>query len=268
VSSEHLEQVSRVYSPRHYGLYKELDESLGPRGPEMLLDVGGEYLTADSLMLDIGCRDAKYLIRLVQAHGCRGVGIDPLDWHIEQARVAVDEAGLAERIEIVRGVMQQIEQPSDHFDLIWSRDMLVLVEELEDGLRETGRVLKPGGVMLLYTNFATELLAPHEAALIGARVGNVERNFDEKVVEAAFDAAGLVVDRKDVISTEWREYEEERDKPVSRDLLRLARLRRKRAQFVEQHGQEEYDISEASLHWLAFQLLGKLRPTLYVLRCR
>jgi SAM-dependent methyltransferase len=167
----------------------------------------------------------------------------------------------------VRGVMQQIEQPSDHFDFIWSRDMLVLVEELEDGLRETARVLKPGGVMLLYTNFATELLAPHEAALIGAPLGNVERNFDEKVVEAAFDAAGLVVDRKDVISTEWREYEEERDRPVSRDLLRLARLRRKRGQIVEQYG-DEYGLAESSLHWLAFQLLGKLRPTLYLLRCR
>jgi SAM-dependent methyltransferase len=268
VSEEHLEQVSRVYSPRHYGLNAELDESLDPRGPELLLDVAGEYLTAESLILDIGCRDAKYLIRLVQGHGCRGVGIDPVEWHVEQARAAVDEVSLAERIEIVPGVMERIEQPGDHFDLIWSRDMLVLVEDLEGGLRETARVLKPDGVVLLYTNVATPLLAPHEAALIGAPLGNVERNFDEEVVEGAFDAAGLVVDRKHVIGTEWREYEEERDRPVSRNLLRLARLRRKRAQIVEQYGEELYRLAESSLHWLAFQLLGKLRPTLYVLRCR
>jgi SAM-dependent methyltransferase len=266
VSSDRLGLVSRVYSPRHYGLYETLDQSLNPRGPDLLLDVAGDYLTAESRILDVGCRDAKYLIRLVQAHGCGGVGLDPLDWHVGLARTAIDEAGLGERLEIVQGVMEQIDQPDDHFDFVWCRDVLVLVEGLEQGVREAARVLRPDGVMLLYTNVATELLAPHEAAMIIEPLGNVARNFDEKVVEAAFDAGGLVVERKDVIGTEWREYEEERDRPISRDLLRLARLRRNRGQIVDEYGEELYELSEASLHWLAFQLLGKFRPTLYVLR--
>jgi ubiquinone/menaquinone biosynthesis C-methylase UbiE len=266
MSSEHLDQVARVYSPTHYSVYEFLDRSLEPRGPEMLYDVAGEYLHAESRILDIGCRDAKYLIRLVQTHGCRGVGIDPLAWHLEQARSAIEEAGLGERIQIDEGVMEELGQPSDHFDLIWSRDMLVLVEGLEQGLREAARVLKPDGVMLVYTNVATELLDADEAARLNEPLGNVARNFDEEVVEAAFAQAGLVIDRKDVIGTEWREYEEERERPVSTNLLRLARLRRARDEFVEQYGREKFELAEASLHWLAYQLLGKLRPTLYVLR--
>lgn len=258
--------MARVYSPKHYGLYERLDTSLDPRGPDMLLDVAGGYLTAESRILDIGCRDAKYLIRLVRTHGCEGVGIDPLDWHLELAGNAVEEAGLGERIQIQQGVMEEIEQPSDHFDLIWSRDMLVLVEGLEQGMREAARVLKPDGVMLVYTNLATELLDAQEAARINVPLGNVARNFDEGVIEAAFEQAGLVIDRKDVIGTEWREYEEERERPVSTSLLRLARLRRLRDEIVEEHGRERYELAEASLHWLAYQLLGKLRPTLYVLR--
>jgi SAM-dependent methyltransferase len=201
----------------------------------------------------------------VQAHDCRGVGLDPLDWHVEQARTAVAEAGLDARIDITQGVMERIEQPSEHVDFIWCRDVLVLVEGLEEGLREAARVLTPGGAMLVYTNVATELLEPREAALIAETCGNVARNFDEGVIEAAFDGARLVVERKDVIGTEWREFEEERERPVSRNLLRLARLRRRRDEITEQYGRELYNLAEASLHWLAYQLLGKLRPTLYVL---
>ncbi len=232
----------------------------------MLLDVAGGYLTGRSRILDIGCRDAKYLIRLVQAHGCHGAGFDPVDWHIEQARRAVEEAGLGGRIQIEQGVMEQIAQPADRFDLIWCRDMLVVVEDLSRGLAEASRVLSPDGVMLVYTNLATDLLEPREAALIQAGLANIAENFDERALEDAFEEAGLVVDRKDVIGTEWREYEEERDRPVSRALLRLARLRRRRGEVVEHYGRERYELAEASLHWLSYQLLGKLQPTLYILK--
>ena len=136
MSSDHLDHLARVYTSRHYGLYEALDQSLDPRGPDLLLEVASRYLTADSRILDIGCRDAKYLIRLVQAHGCRGVGFDPLDWHVERACSAVEDAGLSARIQIAKGVMEEIAQPNDHFDFIWCRDVLVLVEGLERGLAE------------------------------------------------------------------------------------------------------------------------------------
>jgi ubiquinone/menaquinone biosynthesis C-methylase UbiE len=264
--TDHLAQMRRIYSARHYPLYEALDQSLDPRGPDMLLDVAAAYLRPDCRILDIGCRDASYLIRLVQAHNCRGVGFDPVDWHVERARAAVDEAGLGERIQITKGVIEQIEQPDDHFDFIWCRDVLVLVERLERGLLEAARVLKRDGLMLVYTNFATELLEPREAAMIHGPLGSVPRNFDEDLMEAAFQRAGLVIDRKDVIGTEWREHEEERARLVSRDLLRLARLRRRREEIVEEFGQELYDAAQASLQWTTYQFLGKLQSTMYVLK--
>jgi ubiquinone/menaquinone biosynthesis C-methylase UbiE len=262
----HLDRIARVYSARHYPLYEALDQSLDPRGPEMLLDVAGEYLRSQSRILDIGCRDASYLIRLVQVHDCRGVGFDPVDWNVERARTAVDEGGLGERIQITKGVIEQIEQPNDHFDFIWCRDVLELVEGLERGLFEAARVLKPDGRMLIYTVFATELLEPREAAMIHGPLGIVPMNLDEDSMEAAFQRAGLVIDRKDLIGTEWREYQEERTRPASRDLLRLARLRRRRAEIVEEYGQELYDQAQASLHWLTYLFLGKLQPTMYLLK--
>jgi SAM-dependent methyltransferase len=265
VASDHLRRIERVYSPSHYVLYEELARSLDPRGPDLLLDVAAAYVEPESRILDIGCRDAKYLIRLVGVHGCRGIGLDPLDWHVERARTAVAEADLARSIEIVKGVMEQIPEPDESFDFIWSRDVLVLVEGLQAGLDEAARVLKPGGRMLVYTNFATELLEPEEARRLNAPLGNVAENFDEAVVDAAFAKAGLQIVTKDVIATEWREYEEERDRPVSQDLLYLARLRRMRTEFVAQHGLDRFELTEASLQWRPYQLLGKLKPVLYVL---
>jgi ubiquinone/menaquinone biosynthesis C-methylase UbiE len=263
---DHLDRLARVYSPHGRELKEVLDRSLDPRGPEMLLEAAGEHLTPDSLILDIGCRDARHLIELVQTHGCRGVGLDPLDWHIERARAAVDEAGLGNRIEIVEGVIERIDQPDERFDFVWCRDVLELVEDLDKDLAEAARVLKPDGAMLVYMNVATELFEPREAAMIHEPLGNVARNLDEEFVEAAFERAGLVIERKDVIGTEWRERDEEEGRPSSQNLLRLARLRRRREEIVAEYGQERFDIAQASLQWLTYQLLGKLKPTMYVLR--
>ena len=58
----HLEHLARVYSPPYYALYDALDRSLDPRGPDMLISVASAYLRPGDTILDIGCRDAAYLI--------------------------------------------------------------------------------------------------------------------------------------------------------------------------------------------------------------
>ena len=104
--------------------------------------------------------------------------------------------------------------------------------------------------------------------MLNRLLGNIAANLVEGNVEAAFESAGLVVERKDVIGTEWREYAEERTRPVSQALLRLSRLRRQRASVIRTHGQDIYDHVQANLHWETYILLGKLRPTLYILTRR
>jgi SAM-dependent methyltransferase len=162
--------------------------------------------------------------------------------------------------------MQDIRWPKESFDLVWCRDVIELVEPLDVGISEVARVLRPGGHMVVFTVFATELLEPKEAALLEQSLAVVPENLVEENVEAAFGRAGLRVAVKDPIGTEWREHAEERTQPVSRDLLRLARLRRGRERIIEDVGEEIYGHIESNLHWLAYQFLGKLLPTIYVLR--
>jgi hypothetical protein len=78
--------------------------------------------------------------------------------------------------------------------------------------------------------------------------------------------SGLSTESLRLVGTEWREYVEERTQPVSRALLRLARLRRQRDHIIAEHGQDIVEHVEANLHWELFQFLGKLQPIVYVLR--
>ena len=75
---DHLRGVSRVYGPETWDLYAVLDQSIGPRGPDVMHDWALEHLAPQSVILDAGCRDAAHLIRLVQAGGATGIGVDPV----------------------------------------------------------------------------------------------------------------------------------------------------------------------------------------------
>jgi len=252
-----VERLSRVYSEDTWRLYELLDKSLEPRGPDSLYDLAGEYLRAGAKVLDAGCRDATHLIRLVVLYDVRGIGVDPVEIHIERARVAVETGELGGRAEVMVGVMQDLPFSDGHFDFVWCRDVIEQVDDLDGALRETARVLKSDGRMLVYTTYATDRLSRQEAEMMNRHLGNVPANLVERNVEDSFGRAGLAIERKDVIGTEWREHLEERTKPASRSLLRLSRLRRQQGTLEETIGRELYEHVEANLHWEVFQLLGK-----------
>lgn len=178
---------------------------------------------------------------------------------------AVSEAGLDDRLEIVEGVMRRIPFPDASFDLVWCRDVLTVVDGLDSGIAEIARVLRPGGHLIVYIVLATDRLEPKEAEmLLGQSLAIMPENVVEANVEDAFRDAGLEVVVKDEIGTEWREHAEERSQPASQALLRLARLRRQRDRIVAEAGEEIYAHIESNLHWLVYQFLGKLMPTIYV----
>jgi SAM-dependent methyltransferase len=264
--SPQLVRMQRVYGDQDEELRALLGESLAPRSPDALLDLAEALLTPRSKLLDVGCRDARHLIPLVERSGCTGVGIDPVKRNVERAQAAVADARLGARIEIRWGVMEQIDQPDGSIDVVWCRDVLEVVPDLEGGVAEIARVLRPGGAAIVYTVFATARLEAREAEAINRPLGNVLRNFDRTTLEAAFVQAGFRIESADEIGTEFREYEEERSQPVSDSLLRLARLRRSSAEVIDRYGSDTYELWEASLQWLAYLLIGKLQPVVFVLR--
>jgi SAM-dependent methyltransferase len=162
--------------------------------------------------------------------------------------------------------MEQTDEPDGSVDVVWCRDVLEIIPDLQAGLSEVARVLKPGGSAVIYTVFATPRLEPREAAAVNQPLGSVPQNLEPAWVEQAFKQAGFRVERLEEIGTEFREYEEERTQPVSESLLRLARLRRRREEVIQRFGRDKYNLWEASLHWLAYLLMGKAEPVAHVLR--
>jgi len=260
-----LMEMSEIYSETFWRLFEALDVSLEPTGPDALHDIGDHYLSADDRVLDVGCRDASHLIRLVR-HAGSGVGIDPVPWHVQRATARVAATGLAHRVEIVEAVAENIPFPDESFDAVWCRDVVEVLPDLQRAFAQMARVLRPDGHVIVYTNVLNGEPVESETKQIHEPLGNVVGNLVEANLQRAFNTSGLEVSKRIIVGTEWREFMEEREGSVSRDLLRLARLRRQQDQVIAGHGRQAYETAQASLQWSAYQFLGRFVPVIYVLQ--
>ena len=99
-------------------------------------------------VLDIGCGGgllAEEFARL----GLRVTGIDPSAASLETARAHASHAGLD--IEYQVGIGEQIPFEDSTFDIAYCCDVLEHVNNLEQVIAETARILKPGGIYLYDT---------------------------------------------------------------------------------------------------------------------
>src|SRR4051794_25406747 len=114
-------------------------QSLKPRSSDMLYDLfAGFGPAAESKVIDIGCRDARYAIELAARFGCHVLGIDPAPIHIERARTRITEAGLADRVRAELAGIEAVPAADGSLDVIWCRDVLNHVD-LSRGLTECAR---------------------------------------------------------------------------------------------------------------------------------
>ncbi len=249
-------------------LERLLTRSLNPRPSTLLYDKLGELgLTADHLLLDIGCRDAKHTCVLVNRFGCRAIGIDPVEHHLHLCAATIITHQLTERVMVRKGAIEALPIEDDSVDFIWCRDVLTHVPNLQVGFKECGRVLKPGGKMLVYQTFATDRLEAGEAAKLYPPLAVVAQNMLFLTVQWALKDTGLVLAEKDVIGSEWREWWEENGvATTSKQLLQIARMQRDRERLIEEIGALAYENELANCYWGVYQMLGKLEPMVYVLQ--
>jgi ubiquinone/menaquinone biosynthesis C-methylase UbiE len=258
---------THMWASHEGGPFAPLDESLHPRPHSMLYEVAAACgVDASSLVLDVGSGRGNHSCALAQRFGCAVVGLDVAQFHIEQGRARAVQEGMSDRVSFVQGGIEALPFEDERFDFLWSRDMLMHVPALPQALLECMRVLKPAGAMLVYTTVATERMEPKEAAWLYASFGLVPESMNEQAVEAAFQAAGLQMRSKEPLGSELMEWVEEREGRASRELMRLARMLRKPEYYQELLGSGRYEVALANYHWATYILLGKLSPTLYVLR--
>lgn len=261
-------------TPESQAFERELDQSLQPRGPDMLFDIVSALdLGPGSAILDVGSGTGWAACRLAEYTPAQIVCIDVVPSLLATARKAVHDAGLEQRITVQPASILDIPVESGSIDLVWCRDMLGDGFPIPPAVQECYRVLRPGGAMLVYKTFAGESLEPREAARLWRGLGtapeDVARELEDMSTaptEQAFLAAGFRIEQKDVIGGELREYELEHGEVSPRHGLYASRLLRQRDHFVQKYGTPLYEQALADALWLPFIMLGKLLPVAYLLR--
>ncbi|MBA3244351.1 MAG: class I SAM-dependent methyltransferase [Actinobacteria bacterium] len=248
-----------------------LDRSLNPRGPDVLYELVEEMgLPAGSVAVDVGCAEGNHTFALAERFDFVVTGVDPVARHIELALAVLDERAASDptitrRIRFVAGTAEALPLYDETVDLIWCRDVLVHVADLERAYAEFQRVLRANGRVLIYQMFAGDRLEPREAEWLWKTAGVVPTSAAPARTDAAIAAARLRVDRRLDLGTEWGEWAEEMSGNGGLRLIRAARLLRDPPRYVEQFGQAAYEMMLGDCLWHIFGMIGKLDRRVYLL---
>jgi len=261
-SSGHRAQLERAFGRR--GLPDEaealLDESLHPRGPSMLLDLGGSVgMGEGAVVVDAGCRDGTHARALARRYGCRVVGVDLVD-------VGFGGSGPAM---FVQGDLEALPLADGSVDAVWSRDTLECLEDAAGAIGEFARVLRIGGGVMLHGICATERLEPQERARLFAALAIAPASVDRARIEAAIADADFAVVGSERISPEWAENDlEQGGEVLVPSMLTIARMTRHEDRFVDALGREWYERILAWAQWIPYLVLGKLEARVWLLHKR
>lgn len=109
-----------------------------------LVEAGG--LGPDSKVLDVGCGTGNYAVALQGTIHCSCWGLDPSEQMLAKARERTRD------IHFKAGRAEQLDYPSEFFDLVFSVDVIHHVIDRPAFFREAYRVLKNGGKVCTVTD--------------------------------------------------------------------------------------------------------------------
>ncbi len=118
--------------------------------PTNRLAVDALNLSADAVIVDVGCGTGAAL-RHAAVKACRGrlIGIDPVPRMIEIARDRLAGHTAAARIEFREGSAENLPVENDRADLVFAFDAIDHWQDVDQGLREIRRILRPQGQLVI-----------------------------------------------------------------------------------------------------------------------
>lgn len=258
--------VDDMYGDWDYDAAVEaLERSLSPRSSASILDVVASVgVDPTSVVLDIGGREGQHALQMAERFGCRAVSIDPVPANLERGNALIEGHPMSERVELRLGSIERIPLDDDSMRVVFARDMLGHVADLDAGLSECRRVLEPGGHMVIFEVFATERLFPAELRELCADTATVPDRLSVTDFESSVASAGFRVEQRDVLGSEHVEASQEAG-TAPNYLLQISRLRRDRSRLVDELGEVAYRVMYGNALWSIYRLIGKLESRIYVL---
>jgi trans-aconitate methyltransferase len=115
----------------------------------MMTGLGDLLLAPSAFMLDVGVGVGAMAVAYCEAFpGLRVVGVDTFPRALELARVTIDEAGMADRIEVRRQDVAALEE-RDVFCLGWLPAPFIPRAAIDAGLPRMVSALVPGGWLVV-----------------------------------------------------------------------------------------------------------------------
>lgn len=265
-----FEEKSARYEEIEGTFLVALDETLQPRGSDMLYDLVAEFaLPVGAVVLDAGCGKGRHAVALARRFDVRVIGVDPAPVHLDITTDVVAAAesttpGVSARIELRPGRVEQLPVDDGSVDVVWCRDVLGAVDDLDAAYGEFARVLRPNGRAIIYQSGVAPDLTEVEAERFAALDGPLT-SADPARIKAAIAASGLRIDQQLSVGLEWAERHAETTGKGPSRLLHLARLLRQPERYIERFGRWEYDVMVADCYWHLWRLMGKLDEHVYLL---
>lgn len=260
-----------VYTEEVGDLYDEAGISCNPLPRSFILDLAARHGVKEGvLVLDIGCANGGLSRELIAKTDCRIEGVELLPLLVEMGNTQNKELGLDNKFKIQLGSMSDIPFEDNHFDFVFCSDVIGLVEDLNLAFKECVRVLKPNGKMLVYaTSFKTSRISEEEANFLGKTLGGdrgklLTVNEIEVMIGKFFK-----IEEKSDIGSQFGQYaiEQQADKSeAAGNMLKIARLQTWADKYIEKYGKKTYQIVLAEAMWSPFILLGKLKPTVFIVQ--
>ncbi|WP_298135371.1 trans-aconitate 2-methyltransferase [Acidiferrobacter sp.] len=152
------------------------------------------------LVIDLGCGNGWYLMRLARAYPrLRCLGIDGFDENVRQGQARAQAAGLADRVRFAKGDIYGFESPEPADIIALNRALHHVWDEKETVFRILHDHLKPGGAAVIWEpHWPAERAALREPARRMVAFQNLTEHvqgnhfLQPSEIAAAFRGAGLV----------------------------------------------------------------------------
>ncbi len=158
---------------RHHGYHRLIDD--------LQVDLL-ESVVGQRDVLEVGCGTGLLLERVEPlARSARGIDLSP--GMLEQAK--------ARGLDVVEGCATDLPFEDESFDVVYSFKVLAHVRDIEQALRECGRVTRPGGQLFL------EFYNPYSLRYLARTLGGAKRISEETKESAVYtrwDEPGKIVE--------------------------------------------------------------------------
>ncbi len=141
----------------HYGYWDEKIKSFPEsllRMNEVMMETAG--IKANDNVLDAGCGVGGSSIFIAKNTGCTVTGITLSEKQIQQAKVNTEKNNLSDKVQFAQMDYCNTDFADESFDVVWGCESICYADNKEKFIKESFRLLKPGGRLIVADGFVTD----------------------------------------------------------------------------------------------------------------